>query len=420
MLLRGIQWLDPTGSWQRGDLRLRDGRIAEIGAKLGGDDEVLDAGGLRALPGAIDPHVHLRAQGQDYKEGLLHGARAALAGGVTCLLDMPNNQPPCSTLARLAAKQALFRKRCACNWGLQGHATPGSTLPVAGMAALKIYMAKSSKLPAIVDTAVLVELMGRYPRVAFHAEDETAFVDADLPHHERRPREAITRALTSIETALLALPRAQRPRVVICHASTTDELAWLRRMKDAGHDVWGETCPHYLAFTQDDLLREGARFQVNPPIRSAADREALQQGLADGTIDFLATDHAPHALTEKAGAQPPSGIASVEWLLPFATGLVTRGLVSWRRLQELCTLNAAACYGIAQRDGIRVGQVADLVLLAPRSEVAPRTAPITRAGWTPFAQDDFDLAVHTTLGAGRLAYQDGRWPDASPGEELFA
>lgn len=420
MFLRDLQWLDEDGAWQRGDVRVHAGRIVELGPALDHrGDEVLAGDGMKLVPGAIDPHTHLRAPGKSRTEGVARGSRAALAGGVTTLLDMPNNRPPTSTAGRLEQKRQIFRRQCRTHWGLHGHASAsGSFLDPRGIPAIKIYMAKSSELPALVDVDALSRVFMHYPVVAVHAEDERCFGSGPR-HGARRPRSAVVRALDSLERALLRLPEDRRPRLVLCHATTVEEISWLRRLKVQGFDVWGETCPHYLAFTEDDVERSSARLQVNPPIRLAEDRAALRAALVDGTLDFIATDHAPHLPGEKLGPNPPSGIASIEWLLPFATQLVEQGLIGWRRLTELCTRNAAACYRIPGRGAIAPGQVADLVVLAPRDRVEPRHTVVTGAGWTPYCFEQFDHAVYATLVAGRVAYLDGTWPPGVLGEELY-
>jgi dihydroorotase len=431
MRISNARWLAPDGAWIDGVIDVVDGRLRLLpGAIAPLRPDGIDAAGKLVLPGYIDPHVHLREPGQIYKEGILNGTRAALAGGVTTVLDMPNNHPPCSTARRLAAKRALFRRKSRVNWGLFLQATPrlvdpAQVQPIApGICALKIYMAKSSAHPGINRIEDLLALFRAWPVVALHAEDDTCFCDGPYDmrraaHHAHRPRGSIQEALAKIERALRLLDAPERPRVVILHAATTDEVSWLLKMKADGFDVAGESCPHYLLFTSEDQLARGGELKCNPPIRGAFDRMVLRDGLGNGAIDFMATDHAPHAPEENARPDtPPSGIAGIEWLWPLLLHARDEGWVSDPQLTRLACGGAARCYGIPGRDGIRDGNAADLVLVehAPDEPFPP---VVTKAGLTPFAKVPLAWRVRATLVNGVLSYLDGRFTGAHGAQEVF-
>ncbi len=424
MLIKNAKWLNTGGSFSEGAILIKNGKIAELikGKRFPNKSQVLDAAGMLVLPGAIDPHVHFREPGQLYKEGINSASKAALCGGVTTVIDMPNNNPPCTTAKRIEQKKELFRRKSHINWGLMLHTSENSLPAVQDeIKSAKIYMAKSSVLPAITSEETIRCLMQHFPQVSFHAEDETAFdnrPDASPLHHEKRPRTAITTALTKIEQALKSLPENERPRTVICHMNTADEVQWMKRMKSEGFDVWGETCPHYLYFTQDDYLEKGSVFQVNPPIRTQADQDALRQALADGTIDFMGTDHAPHSKTEKNSAKPPSGIAAIEWLTPQILHFVDEGLLSWKRFSELLSGQAASCYGIEKRDGIRVGNYADLVLVQKSEQLLKKNKVQTKAGINLYEKFDFKWRVQSTLVNGILKYSNHRFYLNGKGKEV--
>ena len=423
MRIVNARWLDPQGSWidglidvVQGRLRLLPGALAQAGP---GD---LDAAGQLILPGFVDPHVHLREPGQAYKEGIANGTRAALAGGVTTLLDMPNNAPPSSTARRLDAKRERFRRKSATHWGLFMQATPRHSDPALaariapGICGLKVYMAKSSAHPGVNDPGQLEALFRAWPVVAIHAEDDTCFCEGPydmrrIAHHVHRPRGSIRGALSKIEYALRALPPVERPRVVILHAATIDEVAWLTRMKADGFDVYGETCPHYLLFTHEDQLARGGWLKCNPPIRSAMDRAALQEGLVSGAIDFLATEN---ALPDT----PPSGIAGIEWLWPLLLHARDAGWVGDAQLTRIACAGATRCYRIADRDGIRDGNSADLVLVQ-RAPDEPKAPVITRAGLDPFADVPLAWRVRATLVSGAVAYLNGHFTGARGAQEVF-
>ena len=431
MRIVNARWLAPDGAWTEGIIDVVQGRLRLLpGALAPASPEVVDAAGKLILPGFIDPHVHLREPGQIHKEGVLNGTRAALAGGVTTVLAMPNNKPPTSTARRLEAKRARFRRKSQVNWGLFLQATPrhSSSVEAAAMApgicGLKVYMAKSSAHPGVTEPRDLVALFRAWPVVAVHAEDDTCFCDGhydmrNIAHHVHRPRGSIQGALGKIEYALRQLEPAERPRVIILHAATTDEVSWLLRMKADGFDVVGETCPHYLLFTSADQIARGGELKCNPPIREAIDRMALQDGLASGAIDFLATDHAPHAPAENALPDtPPSGIAGIEWLWPLLLHARDQGWVADSQLTRIACAAAARCYGIPGRDGIIDDNAADLVMVehAPRDPFPP---VITKAGLTPFASIPLAWRVRATIVNGTLSYLNGHFTGACGAQEVY-
>jgi dihydroorotase len=476
-------WLGEDAWFHWGTIHLDGGRIAKLDSDYASDDPAkgpalvslrwpaaarrLDADGLFIVPGLIDAHVHLREPGQVHKEGIANGTLAALKGGVTTVLDMPNNVPPCTTRERFEQKRALFAEKSRVNYGLFLQAAPGGPQAPKNSAGVKIYMAKSSDLDALRDVDALERVFRRQSLAVIHAEDERKFstvwnkqdpvfhgveksfpqrgknqeefstawkksanvfhsVEKSFPqcgkndHHLRRPRAAVRAALKSIEAAWRRVPAKQRPRLVIAHCSTVDEIEWVARMKRLGHDVWAETCPHYFLFTQDDYLREGSRLQVNPPLRSEEDRAAIFEAVKNGGIDFVSTDHAPHLPKEKESAEPPSGIAGNEWLGPILLTLARRGEMSWKRYLELSGGNAAECYGIEDRGGIREGAWADLVF----AEAVKKTATgdekiVTRAAWHPFPDFEFSVRLRAAMVNGRTAWADGKARRGRYGREVY-
>jgi dihydroorotase len=420
MLVTHARWLDADGQFQEGSLLIRDGHTC-FSAKPSDPGQVLDASGMLVLPGAIDSHTHLREPGQEHKEGIDSGTRAALAGGVTTLLDMPNNAPPICSGEQLSAKAALFRQKSRVNWGLYLQA-PVSEGTLPRHAAVKVYMAKSSQLPAVTQIEELTRIFSAHSLVAIHAEDETRFVPAaqlqDRSHHLQRPREAVISALQKIESALGAVP-GRKPRLVICHVSTADEVAWLREVKSRGWDVWGETCPHYLLFDEDDYRREGSSLKVNPPLRTSADVASIRAALRDGTIDFVSSDHAPHSPEEKSReADAPSGIPGIEWSMPLLLKLVDDRLLTWPRLVEVACKAPARCFGLAQRGPIADGNWADLVFLTRTAKPSSRPV-LSRAEYNPYSKLELAWEVRAAVVSGVLAYQNGRFFD-SGGMEVLA
>ena len=411
MLIKNAKWLNSDGEFVQSDILVKNGKITDLSKSISSDQgEVFDATGYLIVPGAIDPHVHFREPGQLYKEGILSGSKAALRGGVTTIIDMPNNKPPCSTGKRILQKKELFRKKSLINWGVMLHTTPHNNEELNDqIKSAKIYMAKSSALPSINSPEVLKRLFVKYPIVSIHAEDDSQFdmsPDRSPMHHVYRPRKAITGALHKIESALKEIKKNDRPRVVICHINTADEVEWISRMKNEGFDVWGETCPHYLYFTQDDYIKKGTAFQVNPPIRTKADQKRLREGIASGIIDFIGTDHAPHSKAEKESTNPPSGIAAIEWLIPQLLNFIDKGLLSWKQFHKLICTRVSECYSIKNRDGIQKGNYADLVFIKNKDSDQDETIQ-TKAGQNLYKNFNFAWQVSATMVNGIIKF-DGK------------
>ncbi len=462
-------WLGDDGWFHWGTMFLDGGRIAKLQSDYASDDPAkgvvpsalrwtaaarrIDAEGLFIVPGLIDAHVHLREPGQLHKEGILNGTAAALKGGVTTVLDMPNNRPPCTTLELFDQKRKLFAQKSRVNYGLFLQAVAGGPVAPPNAAGVKVFMAKGSELEAIRDAAGLEEIFRAQRRVILHAEDERKFfhtVEKSFPqcgksedesgrhggrpsmegrapsrpdwvHHLRRPRAAVRAALKTIEMAWRRVPAGERPRLVIAHCSTVDEIEWVGRMKRLGHDVWAETCPHYFLMNEEDYLHEGSRLQVNPPLRSDEDRAAIWEAVKNGGINFVSTDHAPHLPKEKADpVAPPSGIAGIEWLGPILLTMAKRGEISWKRYLEIAGQNAASCYGIEGRGGIREGAWADLAFVeAIKKTKGLDETVVTRAAWHPYANFDFCARIRATMVNGKAAWVDGRVRRGVKGMEVW-
>ena len=406
--LINARWVAVDGSRNDGPIRLENGRFfPALSGDIPVDARTMDGQGGLLFPGLVDPHVHLREPGKTYKEGIANGTLAALAGGVTTVLDMPNDQPPTTSPRRVAAKHCRFARRSRTHFGLFQQATARGPLAVApGIVGTKVYLARSSSAAPITTVQRLRRVFAANRVVAIHAELEGYLPAAATgPHHRRRPETALMAGLALVEQALRSLAADHRPRLVLCHVTGRSELAWLRRMKDEGFDIWGETCPHYLLLDQDDAAAAGAALQVNPPLRDALDREALWAGLYDYTIDFLATDHAPHTPEDKASPQPPSGMPGLEWLGPFIVTLARAHRISWQRAVELGCTKAATCYGLTGHNGLFEDCPANLALYCERGA---DSRVLSRAGYCPYPDFDFLVQVAATFVDGELKYSNQR------------
>ena len=374
LVIKNATVVSPADGYNgRMDIKIENGRIAAVGTNLSGDRE-LDAKGLTAIPGLVDMHVHLRDPGQTHKEDILTGCRAAAAGGVTSLLAMPNTSPTidCGETVRYVlekAKDAPARVYVAASItkGLQSkEPTDLRELKEAGAIGL------SDDGRPVVNTAFLRDAMKKAPAlgmtVVAHCEDlfladggkiNEGVVSAQLGV------KGIPAAAEDCGTAReIALAAAENVPVHICHVSTATSVALIREAKHRGVRVTAETAPHYFSLTEKELIRRDADYRMNPPLRTARDVEAVIEGLQDGTIDAIATDHAPHTPEEKADfVTAPNGSVGMETSLAAGlTFLVQRELLTLGELVEKMCVNPARILGI-DAGTLHIGANADIALV---------------------------------------------------------
>ena len=393
------------------EILIADERIAAVSRAIipPDDTQVVDVSGLLVLPGLIDVHVHLREPGGEHQEDFTSGTRAALAGGVTTVLAMPNTDPPLTDRATLERALALAQAKAVCDFGLLVGATPENAALVAEIpeaAGLKLYMGASTGSLLVADFAAQWAHFTTYPPdrvLAVHAEDEEA-VRHFARQGERRPplcaALAVARALTLAEAA--------RRRLHICHLSTAQELALVQAAKARGLPVTCEVTPHHLFLSREDEARLGPLGKMNPPLREREEVEALWAGL-DG-VDCIATDHAPHTLEEKAQGMEaaPAGVPGLETMLPLLLTAFHQGRLTLETLIRLTSSGPARVYGLARKGRLAPGYDADLTLVAldERWQLSDEGL-FTRCGWTPFAGREVKGRVRRVYLRGRLAYADG-------------
>lgn len=355
------------------DILIENDRIAAVGQNLSGDREI-DAAGLYAVPGLVDMHVHLRDPGQTAKEDILTGCNAAAAGGVTSLLAMPNTNPAADSPETVRyildkAKEAKARVYVAASItkGLQGkEPTDLQALRDAGAVGL------SDDGRPVLQTKHLREAMNRAPKlgmtVVAHCEDLSLAEGGKINEgavSEALGVKGIPAAAEDCGTAReIALAAADNVPVHICHVSTRTSVALVRDAKRRGVKVTAETAPHYFSLTEQALMGRDADFRMNPPLRTAADVQAIIEGLQDGTLDAIATDHAPHTPEDKADFEKaPNGSIGMETSLAVGvTYLVKPGLLSFSQLIEKMSANPAKLLGIPAGT-LAVGAAADIALV---------------------------------------------------------
>ncbi|QAT50817.1 dihydroorotase [Caproiciproducens sp. NJN-50] len=419
LLLRGARILDPShGTDETGDLLVCDGQIERIGGAVACEDaRVIDASGLVAAPGLIDLHVHLRDPGFTEKEDVLSGCRAAAAGGVTSLLCMPNTRPALdnaetvsSLLQRTEGADARVYAAGAITKGLSG-AEPTDLRKLRETGARAV----SDDGRPVADSALMARAMQGAAElglfVTSHCEDLSLAAGGKLNEGEVSRAlgvPGIPAAAEDCGTAReLSLAEAYRLPVHICHVSTKTSVGMIRDAKRRGVPVTCETAPHYFALTERELLRRDADYRMNPPLRAEEDRAAVAEGLRDGTIDVIATDHAPHTPEEKTDfLTAPSGVIGMETSLAAGiTFLVLPGILTLAQLIGLMSCTPARLLGVPGGT-LAPGSPADLVLFDPNETWTVEPAKLHgKSRNAVFKGMKLTGRVRMTLLGGKIVYQ---------------
>jgi len=431
LIIRGAMVATP-GGLAAIDVGVRDGKIVALGA-LGqaSAGESLDAKGLHVLPGVIDSQVHFREPGLTHKEDFDTGSRAAALGGVTAVFEMPNTNPSTTTQAALEDKLARAKGRFFVDHAFYVGAAQENFAQLAelerlpGCCGVKTFMGSSTGSLLVPDDHGLDEVLSHIKRrAAFHAEDEARLQerkalarDGDWTSHpEVRDDEAALKAVRR----LVAAARKHRKRVHVLHVSSKREMEFLASAKDV---ATVETLPQFLSFEAPEVYQRLNGFaQMNPPIRYGEDRAALWDlGIAQGVVDVLGTDHAPHTAAEKAQPYPksPSGMPGVQTLVPVMLTHVAEGRLTLARFIDLTSAGPQRIFGIAGKGRIVLGYDADLTVVDLKAQRTIHAAEgATRAGWTPFegfAAKGWPMA---TIIRGRIVMRDGTLLGAAAGEPV--
>ncbi|KRA20284.1 MULTISPECIES: dihydroorotase [unclassified Lysobacter] len=420
-----------------GDLRIEDGRIARIGAGLSARDGeiVVDAGGRRLLPGMIDDQVHFREPGMEYKADMATESAAAVAGGLTTFMDMPNTNPPTLNAEALEDKYRRAAGRAWANYGFYLGASNDNLADIQRLdprtaPGVKVFMGASTGNMLVDDPVTLDAIFRDVPTpIITHCED-TPMIDAELArykakygddipaecHPDIRSRQACKK---STELAI-SLARKHNTRLHVLHISTADELALFTPGPIEGKRITAETCIHFLRFDRADYAALGHLIKCNPAIKDASDREALIRAVAEDVIDVLATDHAPHTLEEKARpyTSAPSGLPLVQYALNAALELVHEGRLSTAQVVDKFAHAPAKLFDVEGRGFLREGYAADLVLIDDTPFTVRREDVLSKCGWSPFEGRSFHSRIASTWVNGVLAWDGARLVGAANGQRL--
>jgi dihydroorotase len=420
------------------DVFVRGGRIEKIGEGLDlAADEIIDANGQYLLPGVIDDQVHFREPGLTHKATIRSEARAAVAGGVTSFMEMPNTVPNAVTQELLAQKYAIGAATSLANYSFYMGATNDNLEEVLKtdpqtVCGIKIFMGSSTGNMLVDNQETLARIFREAPiLIAVHCEDEATIRANQQKYDEQYGEDIPMRChpeIRSVEacykSSAMAVELAQKhnTRLHILHISTAEELELFRNdIPLAEKRITAEVCVHHLYFDQNDYDTLGSLIKCNPAIKEKRHKEALLPGLLADKLDIIATDHAPHTWEEKQNLykKAPSGLPLVQHALPVMLEFYREGRISLEKVVEKMCHAPAVCFQVQERGFLREGYWADLVLvdLGQTTEVTPESLHY-QCGWSPFEGKVFRSAITHTFVSGHLAYADGALDENKCGERL--
>ncbi|MEQ2455058.1 dihydroorotase [Flavonifractor hominis] len=424
LLIRQGRLVDPVGGIGGVmDILMEDGKVAVIGSNIFEPEaQVIDARGLTVCAGLVDMHVHLREPGFEYKETIETGTLAAAHGGFTSIACMPNTRPTVDCQEQVDYVKRRAAEACGVHVWPIGAVTRGQK----GQELTDFEALKEAGVVALSDDGVPVQSANlmRDGLILAHRQNLTILShceDADMVKNyavnEGRisrqlrldGRPAIAEELMVARDAMLA--EETGAAVHICHISTAKSVAIVRRYKRKGVQITCETCPQYFSLTEDEILSQGTMARVNPPLRTKADVEAIIEGLKDGTIDAIATDHAPHSAEEKARplTEAPSGMVGLETALAVTlTYLYHTKELGLSDILRKMTINPACILRLPTKGRLAIGSDADVVIFDPDEEWTVDPERFASKGRnTPFAGKKLKGKIKYTVVGGNIVYQEG-------------
>lgn len=420
-LIRNGRVIDPaSGKDGIYDVLIEDGTIVSVDASIPeGNNDIIDAAGCFVMPGLVDLHVHFREPGFEYKETIKTGSMAAAHGGVTTVFPMPNTKPVIDSVNMYDKVQKIIDRDAVVNVHQVASVTLGQQgeTPV-DVAALKkagcIAISEDGK--SVMNSQVYREAMKAAAAedvlVMAHCEDKNLVNGGALNEGVASRRYHVNGITNAVEDVIVArdilLSKETGCRLHLCHCSTADSVKLIKAAKDEGLKVTGEVCPHHFMLCDEDIIEDNADYKMNPPLRSRADMEAVREGLRNGTMDVISTDHAPHSAEEKAkpiGAAP-FGITGIETSLCLTyTGLVLTGILTPMQMVEKMSYNPAKIARI-DRGTLLPGRPADIIIVNVDDEIViDRNDFVSKGHNTPFDGYKVKGIVEYTIVGGKIVYK---------------
>lgn len=420
------------------DILIKNGRIEKIDSNINAAADIeINAEGLHLLPGMIDDQVHFREPGLTHKADIFTESMAAVAGGITSFMEMPNTVPNTLTQELLADKYAIAKHTSLANYSFYMGASNDNIEEVLktdpkNVCGVKVFMGSSTGNMLVDNEKTLENIFSKAPMlVATHCEDE-ATIRHNLAAYKEKYGDDITidmhplirSAEACYKSSSLAVELAKRyqTRLHILHISTAMEVALFdNTLPLAEKKITAEACVHHLWFNDTDYATKGNFIKWNPAVKTAADQAGILQGLLDNHIDVIATDHAPHTIEEKNQAylQAPSGGPLVQHALPALLEMHLQGKISLEKIVEKASHNVATCFNLSERGFVREGYWADLVLVDLNDPFkVTKLNSLYKCGWSPFEGQTFGASITHTFVSGNLAYQKGKFMTSETGQRL--
>ena len=428
------------GKILKGDVLIQDDRIAEVSESISvksANTKVIDADGCYLVPGMIDDQVHFREPGLTHKATIATESKAAVAGGITSFIEMPNTIPQATTIALLEDKFAIAKETSWANYSFMFGGTNDNLEEIlkvdeTKVAGLKLFLGSSTGNMLVDDPKILEEIFSKTKLlISAHCEDETTIkrnlakylveYGDDIPI-EKHPLIRSEEACYISSSKAIELAKKTGARLHVFHVSTENETHLFSNKKPLSEKkITAEACVHHLWFTDEDYKTKGNKIKWNPAIKTQKDRDGLWKAINDDRIDVIATDHAPHTLEEKdqVYTKAPSGGPLVQHALDALFEMHHKGFISVEKLVEKTAHNPAILFQIKERGFIRKGYKADLVLVDPMAPWTVNKENIAyKCGWSPFEGTTFKSRVTHTFVNGVLVYENGKFPNQSVPERL--
>ena len=381
------------------NILIKNGKIAKIANKEQKADKIIDAKNNFVLPGIIDCHVHFREPGLTHKEDFLTGSMAAAKGGITTFLDMPNTIPPTATISALEEKRKLASKSIV-NYGLIFGATNDNVQDIKkakNIAAVKLYMDSTTGELKVDDYGFIADVFRASKLTILHAESE------------------------NVKNAVEVLAKNKiKNRIHFAHVSSEKELNYAKNNK-MKKQITVEVAPHHLFMNDKDLQHLGAFAEMKPGLKTENDQKALWDGIKNGSVDTIATDHAPHLREEKEQGNYPFGVPGVETLLPLLLNAFNENRITLPEIIRLCCQNPARIFSMKNKGSLKEGYDADMVIVDLDKRQAVRNEDLlTKCGWSPFDGKILKGWPVTTIVNGNVVYDNGEVFDIKAVEVRYA
>lgn len=422
-----------------GDVFIKDGLIEKIASSLSMPaDRLIDAEGLHLLPGCIDDQVHFREPGLTHKADIFTESRAAVAGGITSFMEMPNTVPNALTQVLLDDKYEIAAKTSAANYSFYMGAGNDNLEEVLktnsrNVCGVKVFMGSSTGNMLVDNEKTLDGIFSRVPMlIATHCEDEATIranalrfkeLYGDNLTPEMHPQIRNAEACFISSSLAVSMAKKYNTRLHILHISTAIETSLFDNTIPLYQKrITAEACIHHLWFSDVDYASKGNWIKWNPAIKTEADRDAIFKAVLDDHIDVIATDHAPHTIEEKSlkYAKAPSGGPLVQHALPAMLEFYKQGKISLEKIVEKMAHSPAICFQLENRGFIREGYWADLVLIdLNKPSTVSRDNVLSKCGWSPFEGQTFDASITHTIVSGNLVYDNGHIQDGIIGQRLL-